>query len=306
MNFKMWIIGAAVAGFCGCQSFEEEVELCPQEVSEWTLSESVISGKIIKIIPGISTMSLPPIRHYTLELDDPINLYGTVSIVKTVKFMYRGDEIPVSEGERVILWGDMQNNVMVYTGVTPADESVVFKVAETLPSLAPGWTLQNGKPVGPWKTMLNRPTTVKMPECVAFNVEQVPPKNFKEYQNSYGDGMFKVSLTNTSREIQTIDPVRVIDGKILWEQAIVAVIDKAAHVFSAAMPAGTKPLTLKPGETVTGEINTLTLKNIDWPRGGSRVYFVFAIGQAMKSNFFYYYSSLHDPMRLGTPAKSEK
>ena len=32
-------------------------------------------------------------------------------------------------------------------------------------------------------------------------------------------------------------------------------------------------------------------------RGGARVYFQFCLGEKATSNFFYYFSAMHDPMR---------
>ncbi|MBL8794074.1 MAG: hypothetical protein JNM56_09215, partial [Planctomycetia bacterium] len=41
----------------------------------------------------------------------------------------------------------------------------------------------------------------------------------------------------------------------------------------------------------------LQLKDVSWPRGGSRVLFQFSLGELSASDFFYYFSDFHDPLR---------
>jgi hypothetical protein len=94
-------------------------------------------------------------------------------------------------------------------------------------------------------------------------------------------------------------PALLTDGKtVFWADSVIVTTTGGAKLLGAAGRAtGTLPVELKAGESVSGVIDTLTLPDVNWPRGGQRVYFDFCLGEKSANNFFYYYSTVHDPMR---------
>jgi hypothetical protein len=134
---------------------------------------------------------------------------------------------------------------------------------------------------------------------IEFTAEQVPAKEPKKFQNDmYGDGQFKLTVKNTGAGPVEV-PALLTDGKtVFWADSVVVIVQNEPKLLGAAGRAsGAKPVALKPGGSVTGVIDTLTVPNISWPNGGSRVHFDFALGEKTASNFFYYFSKLHDGMR---------
>ncbi|MCG3179916.1 MAG: hypothetical protein BIFFINMI_02266 [Phycisphaerae bacterium] len=143
---------------------------------------------------------------------------------------------------------------------------------------------------------------------VSIRVEQVPAAKLEKFKNPYGDGKFTVVVTNNGKAAVEV-PALLTDGKaILWADSLVIVERGKAHLLPGAGAAGkdVRPVKLEPGQGVAAEVNTLTLKGISWPRGGSRVNFQFCLGDLGADNFFYYYSDLHDKMREAAGADAAK
>ncbi|MBY0458813.1 MAG: hypothetical protein K2V38_15860, partial [Gemmataceae bacterium] len=208
------------------------------------------------------------------------------------------------------------DKVWQVTFIGAADKETLEK-AKALAALPAGWKLEGGKAVSPWAALKEQAWPKDGPkaagaacsksgrpalmagEAVEFTVEQVPAKNPVKFQNDmFGDGQFKLTVKNTSDKAIEV-PALLTDGKtVFWADSVVVVVNDQPRLLGAAGRAtGTKPVSLKAGESVSGVIDALTLPGVEWPRGGQRVYFDFGLGEKSASNFFYYFSKLHDPMR---------
>jgi len=83
------------------------------------------------------------------------------------------------------------------------------------------------------------------------------------------------------------------------------VLSNGTHVFPATpAPKALGSLRLKAGQSVSGVVNTLKLPAVRWPRGGSRVSLKFCLGELTATNFFYYLSRHHDPLRRRATQKN--
>jgi len=219
------------------------------------------------------------------------------------------------------------------TGLYPSDEKTL-KLARQAAALPVGWFVnQKEETVSPWarfgetypaylftnaiRDKMKRPTCVKtgrpalaMPEGVTLTVEQIVPDNAKQYINTYGDGKFKITLKNTTDEKVSIPALLAVKdnpGMMLLDESLVIlhqgkpVFRPQAKWFSTAMQrmrlsSPPAPVEIEPGKSFSFEFNTLELEGVDWPRGGSRVQFTFALGDVAQTNFFYYFSRHHDKL----------
>ncbi len=124
-------------------------------------------------------------------------------------------------------------------------------------------------------TLRRRPSAGK---DVSMSITQVPPARAIKWRNPYGDGKFRVTLTNFGRRAAAIPPVEVTNN------------------------AGTTQLspgfTLAAGATRVVEVDTLEL---DWKGlpGGARLEITVQAGDKSVSSFFYYSEDVHGPMLRG-------
>jgi hypothetical protein len=233
----------------------------------------------------------------------------------------------------------------VIDGLYNGDDDTI-KLARQAVSLPVGWSINDeGKPVSPWASFgekypaelftsaildkMKRPTCAEtdrpalaLPEGIALTVEQVIPEDAKQYVNSYGDGKFKITLKNTTEKKLSIPALLAVenDSKMMLLDESLVVLHQGKPVFRPQknwfstvmqimrLSSAPKPVEIEPGKTFSFEFNTLELQGIDWPRGGSRVQFTFALGGQAQTNFFYYFSRHHDkllPEKSGTPEDAD-
>lgn len=199
-------------------------------------------------------------------------------------------------------------------------------LARTAAKLPAGWTVDKAaKPVSPWAALgekawpkgikhkfeaeivcatTGRPA-LRAGAGVKLTVEQIIPAQVEKFRNPFGDGKFRVTVTNTTDKPLDVPALLTNDGKeILWADSLLLIERSRPHLLPEAgrLTADARPVRLAAGESVSAEIDTLKLSQVSWPRGGSRVYFRFALGELVQENFFYYYSDRHDKMRAAGPA----
>lgn len=274
-------------------------------------SACVLAAKILAIQSGIMTMSLPPQVHYSVQVEDARPLRG--ALPEEIRLIVWGQEPPCKAGDNVLLYGGETDGEVVYTGVLVSTAPNYNAVVEALAAVPLGWTSGPSGAVSPFTKKFpdlqcpclegavrcaatGRPSLV--PAHVSVRAEQVIPADAHEYRNPYGDGMFTITFKNAGSEEAAI-PVfaDAATHEPLLEQSVICVVNGKPHVFPEALPAKVEVVKLAPGQELKGTINTLKLPTVEWPNGGMRVYFTFAFGGLTCSNFFYYYSSTHDPMR---------
>ena len=135
---------------------------------------------------------------------------------------------------------------------------------------------------------------------VTFSVEPVPPVKEIKWTNPDGDGLYKLTVTNTSSQPRDVAALLTDGKKILWNESIVILCQKKAQppaLCAKRIPKTVKPVTLEPGQSVSGEVNAFGIKGIEWPRGGYRVEFLFCLGEKSVKQSFYYMSKHHDKIR---------
>jgi hypothetical protein len=287
-----------------------------KKLAPLTSAERVFIGKLTKATPGPVANSFPPIYTFTFQFEPGDALRGTKPAAsEAYSYQIRTMNQPVFNSDATYLVGVNGKQVVALMIAEKED----LARAKKLMALPGGWSIEGGKPISPWALLGEKAWPKDGPklsetlcsktgrpallcgETISWKVEQVPAKNPMKFRNDmYGDGTFKVSVTNTGKAEAAV-PALLTDGKgtILWADSVLLSYKGKAIPFAGAgkVTKDSKPLTLKSGETVSGELDTLPVEGIEWPRGGMRVYFDFQLGEKSANNFFYYFSATHDPMR---------
>ncbi len=279
----------------------------------------VFVATLSKAQAGPVGLSFPPLRTFELgfeKADQPLR--GTLP--KSLEFSYSirtAYSQPFTIGERYLVAARLSQGQQVLE-LLQAKE-VVLEATRNELKLPIGWLVKSwrhqtfispwllAKPERPWpkdnilkgdfKCFTGRPTLLAG-EGITIEVEQVLPANINEFQNPYGDGQFKVTITNTNKTARTV-PALLKDGdEIRWEDSLVIVCSEQAYVLPSHKPLkNPSSVELGPGESIATVVDTLLLDDAPWPRGGSRITFTFALGEVATDNFFYYFSGLHDMLR---------
>src|SRR5581483_11407083 len=97
-----------------------------------------------------------------------------------------------------------------------------------------GWSIAGGKPLSPWHTLgpkawPNGATTPDVIVCcksgrpalyagksIEFSVDQVIPKEVVPILNPYGDGQFRITVTNRADEATDVPALLSDDQTIFW------------------------------------------------------------------------------------------
>jgi hypothetical protein len=142
-----------------------------------------------------------------------------------------------------------------------------------------------------------------------FNVEPIVPDHARKWHNPDGDDRFRLTVTNPADQPLEV-PALLTDGNdVRWDWSVAVICPHKTH---SLVPAGQKapklqPVTLQPGQSVSGIVDVLALDGVKWPRGGSRVEFQFCLGEKSQTHCLYYHSKHHDPLRKAadgpTPAR---
>ena len=282
-------------------------------------AELMFVGRITSFRIEAQGMSEPPVNACVVTFGEVETLRGAKPENLSLRYSFRGHGAPVKEGEKVLAaaargLGDPK--LVTVLAMTEATE-VNVALARKLAALPIGWTYQDDKPVSPWAALGKKawPEAVKADAkftCsktgrpalfagagITLKVEQVVPADVQKYVNPFGDGQFKVTVTNTGKSETEVPALLAEGGEVRWADSLVVITpDEAARLLpGTGRLRAPKPVRLKPGEGVSGLIDVLPLDGVSWPRGGSRVYFAFALGELTAQNFFYYSSSHHDEVR---------
>lgn len=266
---------------------------------------------------GPVAQSFPPIHTFTLTFEKAeAPLRGVLPKTLVFSHQVRAVEPPaLAVGTQYIVTaGGTERPTIVQ--LLPASPERIAEAKDWF-SLPLGWSRQDGKLISPWAARgehawLKEETRSAEPRCtktgrpalmagagISLKVEQVIPKDAHEFKNPFGDGQFTVTVTNTGKEAVTV-PALVKDGdEIRWHDSLVVLYQDQPLLLPRTKPLD-NPVAVKlsPGESVSTVIDAMLLDNDPmWPRGGSRVYFTFALGEVATDNFFYYFSNLHDGIR---------
>jgi len=284
-------------------------------------ADIVFVGKVSRVVRGPVAMSDPPI--HTLRLS-----FTAVKVIKgdspgrgDLSYRARQRQPPaVAEGDRLLVAAaavPRRRGSFRVVRLAPADAKNL-KLAAFAAKLPTGWSVVDGKPVSPFASLgakawpagakptaelvcskTGRPGLLCGP-AVKVAAKWVPSDKPVKYANPYGDGRFKITVTNTSAKAVDV-PALLADatGEVLWADSLVVVWRGRGLTLPEAgkVPPNVKAAKLAAGASVSTVVNALGLEGVSWPRGGSRVTLRFGLGEKSGESFFYYLSRHHDKLR---------
>jgi len=309
---------AAVPSLGWSQGKEPKASLDADALKKWGKVEIVVLADLTRAVAGPVGLSEPPLRTYTLSFTVRETLRGSYPKDTPVVASYalrQSAEPKFPLGRCLVGLSSGKGRLTAVTFETATDSAL--RQARLACSIPLGWTVKGENLLSPWAalgkkgwnvapaadTMLTCSATGRPPLLAGPGVElivtKVAPKVELKYKNPDGDGEYKVTVKNwTEKEISV--PALLTDGKnVLWNESLVVAGGDKAYALPDAkgVPESARPLTLKPGESVSTTINVLKLDRPDYPRGGSRIEFLFCLGERAVSQSFYYFSSHHDKIR---------
>jgi hypothetical protein len=290
----------------------------PEVLARWSRSEALVVGRFTRVQAGPVGRSFPPVYTHRLEVRADKVLRGAVKAGEriTASHSIRQNNEPVFPTDKDVVVGLAR--VRGGWQVVGYEESTAKNLADIqLASRVPiGWTAKDGKLISPWaslgKTAWPASARGKRPfVCsvtgrpalaagnVEFSLEVVAPKVKLKYGNPDGDGEFKLTVKNPTDKEVTV-PALLTDGKnILWKECLLILCQGKTYIIpgSKGVSSPVKGVVLGPGKSVSTVVNALALKGPEWPRGGYRIEFLFALGEKSATQSFYYLSKHHDPIR---------
>ncbi len=295
-----------------------------EQFAQYNRAGTILAATVTSLGQIAQTRSIPPSYFFRFEIGDIEAIRGEAPEETTLRYSTRrAGEIP-NVGQKVFLivsqMSDGKGGTKWVVSALDKQSKDLRQRIEKAISVPVGWAYNEDKPVSPWagqgdiaawpaKAELGTDAKVRCSvtgrpalmcgEGITLTVEQIEPEKKIKWQNPYGDGRFRVTLTNANKEAEQL-PALLADaeGNILWRHSLVIISDGNMYAPHRDMPipADVRSAQIDGGKSVTYEVNTLALQGIAWPRGGRRVQFTFAVGEKSATNFFYYYSKLHDPM----------
>jgi len=283
-------------------------------VARWSGADALLLGKLANVTAGPVGLSNPPLRTYKLTVAPGTIFRGPEKLDKEVAVSFAIKQaapvvFPGPEKECVIALAFVRGAWTLHHVEVSSPETIAqAKLASSIPL---GWTVKDGKLLSPWAAkgklgkgegiacaVTGRPALLAGPG-VRFEVEPVPPAVKFEFKNPDGDGEYKLTVKNVTDKEVTV-PALLTDGKaIRWDESVVIRTQGKTYTLpgSTGDVSGLKPVVLKPGEAVSGTVSAFVMDGPEWPRGGYRIEFQFALGEKSATHSFYYFSTHHDPIR---------
>jgi len=293
-------------------------------------AQIVMTAKLTEVVAGPVGASMPPMYTHRLHLKPEKVLRGDVApdkpiVAHNVARQMKEPVFPVGKTCIVVL---AKSRGSYRVGLIEEATDKLMESARRAATFPIGWKMADGKPVSPWAALgakawpkeLTPPAAAVPITCsvtgrpafqagphARFAVEKVPPVKAIKWTNPDGDGLYKITLTNSTDRPLTV-PALLSDGKeLLWDESLVIVCQgKARPVPTAKGVTGSvKPAVLEPGQSVSTVVNAFLLKNVEWPRGGYRIEFQFCLGEHSNVQSFYYMSRHHDKVRAKAVAENK-
>ncbi|KAI0979392.1 hypothetical protein GJ496_003025 [Pomphorhynchus laevis] len=302
------------------------------------ISVEMTFDEVAKSLSGPSQLSFPPRRHITLYFQD-YRWFRSSNIGQTQATTFVTNNTPfklidssmlgidIVEGSRYVVGAHtISNNDIcdLVISVFKLSDGELTQLCMEMTSVPAGWLRQLG---GGWIYPLNelskkpnwwlhytdpnelkcvktgRPALLCRNENIILTVEQIIPSDAESRMAPYGDGKFKITVSNINEYNKVTIPALLVDPEtkeISWEDSLI-IIDSETHKSYCPTGAGKRDnltaLTISPMDSVSAIVNVLTLDGEEhWHIGGSRLYFSFAIGEIIQENFFYSYYKEHEAM----------
>jgi len=292
-------------------------------------SSILFTATLESAVAGPVAQSYPPIYTHTLTLTVQDVFRGELTAGQTLTAnhqarQHKAPKFPVNK-LCVVAVSNVREHFVV-DDIQEATEELVNK-ARMAGKIPHGWKMTQNRPVSPWASMgknfwpdtlrydsdqlvcskTGRPVLLAGQE-ITFSVEPVPPAKDIKWTNPDGDGLYKLTVTNTSSEPREVAALLTDGNHILWNESVVILCQNKAQppaLCAKQIPKTVKPVTLEPGQTVSGEVNAFGIKGIEWPRGGYRIEFLFCLGEKSVKQSFYYMSKHHDKIREQAEVKKK-
>jgi len=140
-----------------------------------------------------------------------------------------------------------------------------------------------------------------LPDGLRWSVAQVPASKPIQWQNDYGDGVFRLTLSNDGPVAIELPGLVQQDGAVQWTSAVSVRDDAGRELRPRRAPkSGASPVVLQPGASIATIVDVKPF-GIERPAGGSRYYYSFGLGDLRTSSFFYYTHELHGPQMGANP-----
>jgi hypothetical protein len=294
-------------------------QLQADALQRWGQAEGVFTAKLVAVHQGPTAQSEPPIYNHALQFTVTRALRGPFKPGDAVTGNHaaKQKEVPTfPEGKECLVAVKKNRGAWQVIAVQEATADAVAQ-AELACALPLGWALADGKLLSPW-TILGPdawPAAAKgkdkfvcavtgRPALLAgagieFTVAPVPPKQAIKYTNPDGDGEYKITVKNVTDKVVSVPALLRVGDKILWDDSLVILCQGKVYPIPDAkgVKEPPQPTVLNPGQEVSTVVNALKLKGPEWPRGGYRIEFLFALGERSATHSFYYMSKWHDQVR---------
>jgi RNA polymerase sigma factor (sigma-70 family) len=294
-------------------------KLRPESLKRWGQAEIVVLARLQKVDAGPVAPSFPPVHYHTLHLqiDEPIRGALKKGESLAVSHSVRQKNAPTFPlGKDCIV--AMKKAQGRWQALVVEEKSAEALEQVKLACLVPmGWSLDKNQPVSPWAALgkkawpadakiagpfvcakTGRPALMVGPG-VELTVEKVPPVKVVKWGNPDGDGEYKITIKNTTNKAVSVPALLSAGKKVLWQDCLVILCQGKAYAIPGArgVEKAPRPTVLKPGEAISTVVNALALQGPEWPRGGYRIEFQFALGEKSATESFYYLSRHHDVVR---------
>jgi hypothetical protein len=292
----------------------------------------LFTATLDSVATGPTSRSYPPIYNHQLKLTIKEVFRGDLKAGDTITATHQARQHRVPKfpkNKLCLITASKVRGSLNVNYIKEATDELINK-AKFAKSMPVGWVLRDQKTLSPWASMgkdfwpkgrkfkYTKPVTCAgylLFDCsvtsrpvlmagkkVKFTVKPVPPVKEIKWTNPDGDGLYEVTVTNPTKKDLLVYALLRDGDKILWNESIAMMCDKAKPKVQPApgckqVPKTVDQVVLKPGQSVSGQINALGLKGVEWPRGGSRIEFMFALGEKSVKQSFYYKSKHHDKIR---------
>jgi hypothetical protein len=292
-------------------------------LGEWIGSDMLFRGKLTKVAQGPTGLSFPPMLTFKLQFEVEEVYRGELKAgdIKTLHYSVRQEEPPeFPEGESCIVKAKAARGSLRMEKISVATLGLIAAV-ESASRIPNGWTFSAKGFESPWAKLKAPKWTVDAgttPKCgvtgrpawlcgsdIVISTVKVPPPKEIKWTNGDGDGEYTITVTNHAKEAREIPALLQNKEGIQWNESLIILSQGKAYAVPGAkgFVANAKPVTLKPGESVSTVVNALQLEGPEWPKGGYRIEFQFCLGENSSVESFYYMSRHHDGVRAAALKK---
>eukprot|EP00123_Amoebidium_parasiticum_P019956 comp39014_c0_seq1/m.47368 comp39014_c0_seq1/g.47368 ORF comp39014_c0_seq1/g.47368 comp39014_c0_seq1/m.47368 type:complete len:317 (-) comp39014_c0_seq1:50-1000(-) len=286
----------------------------------------VFSGLLKSAILGPTGMSYPPMYTARITAEVEHVFRGNVKKGEVIElgFSQRSMDPPTfPEGQKCIFTaafpGPDASQPTLKHGLEATPENLAK--AKHLSQLPVGWAASGVGVVCPWAPLgaeawkpqiwegptsplkcevTGRPGLLTGPNVI-MTAKPVPPEKSIEWTNPDGDGLYTITVTNTSSQPTKCPALlqNAENGEILWAESLCMVCQNKAFRMpeSRGVSGKVRVLTLQGNESVSTIVNAIGMDGVEWPKGGYRIEFMFCLGELVSDASFYYMSRHHDAIR---------